>query len=280
MPDDYRVNDQIIDSVVETSASVLGSAPAQTTGMLDALMTETLGMAMHNAVTTQHNSQMVTTAAITAACGRMLKISSATMLPAKPVKPIIVGISPNPVPPSPDIQMVEVAGVGFQTGVTVEVSDSGGKSIGKLMGSRQIREVTPTSFLMATNLFASEADYVIQATNPDGSMTSPYAVSVVAPPPRITAVTPLPSGSPNTDASSDPPNTNSYTVAGTGFQANLAVAVTDHNFNSLPVLEVTFITSRSFTMTLAPSSSAVFSIEVTNPDGRKSNQLMFAAAPA
>lgn len=42
--------------------------------LIDVVMSETLGMSMHNAVTAQQNAQMSATAAVTAACAKMLQM--------------------------------------------------------------------------------------------------------------------------------------------------------------------------------------------------------------
>lgn len=49
-----------------------GSVDSQSMAMLNNVMTETIGMSMHNAVSNQHNAQLVNTAAATSACARIL----------------------------------------------------------------------------------------------------------------------------------------------------------------------------------------------------------------
>jgi len=268
MADDTTVNAQIVDSVLQTTASVLGSAPSQTTGMLDALMTETLGMAMYNAVTTQHNSQMVTSAAVTAACSRILKVSGAPMIPPKPAKPMIVGISPNPVVPSPDTQVIEVVGLGFQDGMTVQIFDANGKKIADLMGPRQIADIRPASFSMITNVFSAEADYLFQVTNPDKAVSPQFPVAAIFPPPVVQNITQSSSGIPGT-----------YTLSGSGFQQGLATEVADELFSPVSSQVASAVTGKSFDMKITPPAggSAVFSVVVVNPDRRRSKPRMFAA---
>src|SRR5947209_574108 len=132
------VNNQIIDSVKQTAIAVLGQAPAQTTGMLDAVMTETIGMAMYNAVTTQHNSQMVASAAIAATCARMLRVPSALPLPLYLVKPAVTGVDPLPIPANSASQSIQVLGSDFQNGLKADVFNANGNKIGALDGSAQI----------------------------------------------------------------------------------------------------------------------------------------------
>lgn len=72
MANEYDVNSQITDSVTQANTNAIGQGPAQSMSMIDAVMAETLGMSMHNAVNAQHNSQMIGTASTTSTCARML----------------------------------------------------------------------------------------------------------------------------------------------------------------------------------------------------------------
>lgn len=95
------VNSQITDSVSTTISSVLGNAPAEGFALLDTVMAETVGMMMHNAVNAQQNSQMVSNAAVTATCAKMLQVqppSSSRSSPSSPPLPPI--FSPPGSPPS------------------------------------------------------------------------------------------------------------------------------------------------------------------------------------
>lgn len=92
MNGDTSLNDQVVDAVAETNATVLGQAPSGSQGLLDAVMAETVGMLMHNAVTAQHNSQMVSGAATAAACARILRTGGG----APPVVKVSVPNTPLP----------------------------------------------------------------------------------------------------------------------------------------------------------------------------------------
>lgn len=72
---------------------VMGQTAAHTFSLLEAVMAETLGMALHNAVRTQSQMQMVNGAAVVASCARMLRVAP----PAPPDPPA----PPNPPPPAP-----------------------------------------------------------------------------------------------------------------------------------------------------------------------------------
>ncbi|MFN4296859.1 MAG: RebB family R body protein [Brevundimonas sp.] len=83
---DGTVNSRIVDSVSSVVTLTTGQAPSQAFGMLDAVMVESLGMAMHNAVMRQQGASMVGTAAVTAACARMLQRPTGP-LPLDPLDP-------------------------------------------------------------------------------------------------------------------------------------------------------------------------------------------------
>ncbi len=74
MPDGSTVNAQIVDSVADVVTLSSGMAPAQSFGMLDAILTETLGMAMYNAVSRQQGASMIGSAATTSSCAKMLRV--------------------------------------------------------------------------------------------------------------------------------------------------------------------------------------------------------------
>ena len=272
MADDVigTVNNQITDAVTQIDTTVVGSAPAQTTGMLDAVLAESLGMAMYNAVTTQHNAQMVASAAVAAACARMLKSPIALPpLPSKLVSPAVSSSSPAPVPVNANTQNVQLIGSNFQAGLTVNVFDEAGTQIGTLDGSQQIGNVTSTSLTMMTNLFSASGSYGVEVVNPDGGSSSRYIVTATLFP-VVTGVT----GSPST-----------YTVSGSNFQAGLTgsnVSVFDQEGIQLPAPKISALnlnaTPQSFSMVIVPgSSSGPFSVEVVNPDGGESNLYTFDA---
>ncbi len=89
------LNAQIVDSVAGVTFLNLGSAPANAQALLDAVMSETLGMAMHNAVMRQQANSVVSSAATTATCARILQSSNGE----PPVSPNIPPFEPGPVIP-------------------------------------------------------------------------------------------------------------------------------------------------------------------------------------
>jgi len=82
------LNSQMVDSVAAMNFINNGSSPASSQAMLNAVMAEALGMAMHNAVMRQQSSSMVSSAATTAACAKMLQTRSGG-LPPKPHMPLV-----------------------------------------------------------------------------------------------------------------------------------------------------------------------------------------------
>ncbi|QCI68001.1 RebB family R body protein [Phreatobacter stygius] len=102
MSDEGTVNSRVVDSVASVVTLLSGQSPSQAFGMLDAVMVETLGMAMHNAVGRQQGGGMVSSAAVTAACAKMLQtpfpIAPAPTPPVPPDPPVV-----NPLPGPPPV---------------------------------------------------------------------------------------------------------------------------------------------------------------------------------
>ena len=103
---DNTVNSQLVDSVSTLAALTTGQAAAQAFGMLDVVMLETLGTAMHNAVNRQQGAGMVSAAAVTATCAKMINapfpVPPPPPAPTPPPPPHVLPLpGPLPVPPSP-----------------------------------------------------------------------------------------------------------------------------------------------------------------------------------
>lgn len=60
-------------SVNDTTAAVSGQMSGQPTGLVETTFAETIGLSMHNAITSQQSSQMTTAASVTNACARLLQ---------------------------------------------------------------------------------------------------------------------------------------------------------------------------------------------------------------
>jgi|AGTN01.1.fsa_nt_gi U5 snRNP spliceosome subunit len=101
MNDISSVNSQMIDSVTGMVTLLTGQAPSQAFGLLDAVMVETLGVAMHNAVSRQQNAGMISSAAVTAACAKMLAVPfPEPPPPPPPPAPAPPSVTPLPGPPA------------------------------------------------------------------------------------------------------------------------------------------------------------------------------------
>ncbi|KWO47754.1 hypothetical protein WT97_06680 [Burkholderia sp. MSMB1459WGS] len=100
--DDSTVNSQIVDAVSSIVTLTTGQSPSQAFGMLDAVLLETLGMAMHNAVNRQQSASMIGSAALTATCAKILGVPfPAPPAPPKPVPPLPPDVHPLPGPDEP-----------------------------------------------------------------------------------------------------------------------------------------------------------------------------------
>lgn len=86
-----KLNDQVVDSVTAVDLLLAGMAPASAAGMLDAVSAESIGVAMHGAVSRQHQSHILSAASVTSACARMLQAFPPTFVVTPP--------APEPVPP-------------------------------------------------------------------------------------------------------------------------------------------------------------------------------------
>ena len=87
MVQEDSVNSQITDSVTQANTINIGNGPASTQAMVDAASAETIGIAMHNAVTAQQNMQMLTSASITSACAKMISMAGISLPPSPPSQP-------------------------------------------------------------------------------------------------------------------------------------------------------------------------------------------------
>ncbi|MEL7533585.1 MAG: RebB family R body protein [Bacteroidota bacterium] len=75
---------QTLQSVESLQAFLQGANQSHAQTVLNNVMSETLGMSMHNAVTAQHNAQMLNSAATTSTCARILSVSGGSLIPGPP----------------------------------------------------------------------------------------------------------------------------------------------------------------------------------------------------
>jgi len=254
------VNSQITDSVTQTIAAVLGNSSAETKSMLDALMAETVGMAMYNAVTNQHNAQMVSNASMTAACARMLKTPFPAPPSSQPSTPTVTAVTPSPIPLPPASTQVQVTGAAFDPNLTVEITENG-KKFAVLSGSAQLLGVTATGFSFSNSIFSAEGTYGMLIRNPDGGTSASVPLSVLAQAPSISGVTSITGG---------------ISVAGANFQPNLSVAVVNQSGVPITGATISAVTPATFTAIFNPVlATGLYGLTVTNPDGRSSANYLF-----
>ena len=75
-------NGQLFDLAARLDTLAIGLSPAQSIAMLDAVMAQTAGMAMFNAVSSQQNAAIVRSAAVTMACTALLSVPLASKVGA------------------------------------------------------------------------------------------------------------------------------------------------------------------------------------------------------
>ena len=75
-------NGQSFDLAARLDTLAIGLSPAQSIAMLDAVMAQTAGMAMFNAVSSQQNAAIVRSAAVTMACTALLSVPLASKVGA------------------------------------------------------------------------------------------------------------------------------------------------------------------------------------------------------
>lgn len=83
---DATTNDVITDSVTQTNTLLTGLAAPHGMALVDITSAETMGMAMHNAISAQQNAQLTTNASVTATCAKMLSIGPALSTGTEPTK--------------------------------------------------------------------------------------------------------------------------------------------------------------------------------------------------
>lgn len=69
------VNSQITDSVTQSNTNVLGTAPAQSMGLVYQTMAHSMSLAMQNAVATQSAMQQINAAVISTACKKIVELA-------------------------------------------------------------------------------------------------------------------------------------------------------------------------------------------------------------
>lgn len=145
MIDDSSVNSQIVDAVSSIVTLTTGQAPAQALGMLDAVMLETLGMAMHNAVNRQQGAGMINAAAITAACAKMISAPFPVPPPPPPAPPgpppTVAPLPGPPTVPPPPAALIAAAAAEAKVAVDVLKTQAQGASADAATATADLMEV-------------------------------------------------------------------------------------------------------------------------------------------
>lgn len=264
------VNDQITDSFTQTTTHVVGNSPSETKSMLDTLMAETIGMAMYNAVTNQHNAQMVSNATVIAACARMLKAPIAVS-PAVPIAaPAILSVTPTPIPLSTPTQVITVVATGLQEGFSVSILTEQDSLLATLSGASQLTYVSGSpSFTFQTAVFTAAGKYRLRIQNPPvGSVSSlpsaPFEITVASVPPQVKSI--VPAG----------PET--YHVSGNSFHPQMTATFEDAEGNKVPdavISEIRPDLVKIFVPSDAPAGP--FRVTFTNPSNRSTTRLFSKA---
>ncbi len=77
MANQGTVNSQITDAVTQSNAGVLGQAPALAADLIYMAAADSIGLAMHNAVTNQQRMQIIAEAVITQTCATIIALGAA-----------------------------------------------------------------------------------------------------------------------------------------------------------------------------------------------------------
>ncbi|CEE65801.1 Translation initiation factor IF-2 (modular protein) [Xanthomonas citri pv. citri] len=145
MIDDSSVNSQIVDAVSSIVTLTTGQAPAQALGMINAVMLETLGMAMHNAVNRQQGAGMINAAAITAACAKMISAPFPVPPPPPPAPPgpppTVAPLPGPPAVPPPPAALIAAAAAEAKVAVDVLKTQAQGASADAATATADLMEV-------------------------------------------------------------------------------------------------------------------------------------------
>lgn len=262
---DGTVNHQITDSVTQTMAHVVGHSPSETKSMLDTLMAETIGMAMYNAVTNQHNAQLVSNATVVAACARMLKAPIAMPPVVAAVPPVILSVTPASIPPQAD-QTIAVVATGLQTGFSVNILKEDLTLLATLSGSAQITYVADSStFTFQSGVFKDPGTYFLRIQNPPppsgSAVFSPnFKVTVAHVAPQVKSIAPA--------------GPEAYHVVGSCFHPQMTATFEDDQGNPVPGASITEIRPGLVKIHIPQDApSGPFRVTFTNPCNQKTTRL-------
>jgi hypothetical protein len=191
---------------------------------------------------------------------------SVTCAPAA-TRPTISSTSPSSPLISSRDQDVTVRGKGFQQNLAVDISFPGGG--GTILRGAQIRQVTPSSFVMRVTLGAS-GRWVIRVRNPDSQISEPFSFVVQDSRPSISSINP-------SSPSAGTRNQN-VVIRGRNFRPNLTVDISFPRGGGtiLRGAQILNVNPDSFVMRATLATRGTWSIRVRNPDGSLSNAYNFS----
>jgi len=187
--------------------------------------------------------------------------------------PEIVGVAPNPAPPTTSPQSIAVSGRNFLDHLTLSVTTPSGAT--QQYGEQAITYQRDTAF-QAMVILAAAGTYRLVVTNPDGKPSAPFVLTVKSPAtsPSITAVEP--------QAIVKSSNPQTLTILGAQFVPGLSAMFTDPAGNVITVngngVGAVSPTSVSLTVTLELAGS--YALVITNPSGTVSNSFDFKVGGA
>jgi hypothetical protein len=184
--------------------------------------------------------------------------------------PTIISLNPNPMTESSSSQTLTIAGSGFQSGLTVQLSCAWATTVGTatVSGSTQIQ--------VPVTVGTTAGACTVKVVNPNNQASNTASLQVVAPAaaPAITSLSPNPmTGSSSYQA---------LTIAGTGFQAGLTVALGCTGTPAPTVGTVTVSGSTSIqALVIVGATPRTCTVQVVNPNKLASNTASLqVAAPA
>lgn len=201
------------------------------------------------------------------AAGLVAQESARPVVPGRST-PAIAGVMPNVLTTAAKPQDLTINGRDFQPALTLTVTTPGGGTA--VYAGEAIQLPTQLSFRVSV-VFATAGRYSLVVTNPDGGVSSPYPLDVLAkptvPPPVIDQL--LPASILKDQQAQD------LTVKGQRFESGLRVIVTNPLGAEVPDVIVRDVTASSFTVNVRLDMAGPHEIVVVNPSGAASNIVSF-----
>ncbi|QOY90087.1 hypothetical protein [Paludibaculum fermentans] len=185
-----------------------------------------------------------------------------------PSSPLISSHAPNPLAASGNVRSLLVQGGDFISGLSATLTAPDTTFV--QYTPDQIQGVSFSSFVIAAS-FPQTGNYTLRVTNPDGSLSNLYTITVDPAPesPTISSISPAPVRAAATGQT--------LSINGGGFLPGLKVHVTPHppsgtaaTFDVDPA-QVQFVSSTGFLITASFSQPWTYDIQIDNPNGTQSN---------